>query len=451
VTRRVLLVSPHFPPDSTAGTHRARLLAPHLGEHGWEPTVLTVDARDYEGALDPALADSVPPDLRVVRTRAWPTRVTRTIGIGDLGLRAFHGLWRQASRLMASERFDALFITIYPVYPALLGPVLKKRFGVPFVLDYQDPWVGEWGRTVGADAHGHPDFKSRASRFAAVQLEPMALRAADGVTAVSRATYEQALERTPDAAPAVTAELPIGWDERDFAFLRTHRPTSALIPSGDGLVHIAYVGTLLPTGIETLRAFCAALALARERDRAAAMRLRVHFFGTSNLRSSSAPARVLPVARACGVADLVTERPERLDYFDALQTLVDASAVLLIGSNEPHYTPSKVFPAMLSGRPLLAIYHAESTATALLRRFGQPPAVRVVSYSTQHSAIACIDEIAAHLCEMVQHPAERAVSVNRGVLEPASARSLAGRFAEVLERASVAGSVAAASVKVATR
>src|SRR5258707_6050339 len=69
--RHVLMISPHFPPDSTAGTHRVRLLAPHLASHGWEPTVLTVDPRDYEGRLDPALAASVPSSLSVVRARAW--------------------------------------------------------------------------------------------------------------------------------------------------------------------------------------------------------------------------------------------------------------------------------------------------------------------------------------------------------------------------------------------
>ena len=79
--RRVLLVSPHFPPDSTAGTHRARLLAPRLSEHGWAATVLTVDSRDYEGALDPVLAESVPADLRVVRSRA-SLRVQRAIAQG---------------------------------------------------------------------------------------------------------------------------------------------------------------------------------------------------------------------------------------------------------------------------------------------------------------------------------------------------------------------------------
>jgi len=435
--RRVLVVSPHFPPDSSAGTHRARLLAPHLGEHGWEPTVLTVDPRDYEGALDPVLAESVPAALRVIRTRAWPARVTRPFGVGDLGLRAFEGLWREASHLLTRERFDALFITIYPAYPALLGPLLKRRFGVPFVLDYQDPWVGEWGHSVGGGSNGRPDVRSRASRFAGMRLEPFALRAADGVTAVSEATYRQALGRNNHARPAAVAELPIGWDDGDIAFLRARRQRlSPLIPGGDGLIHIVYAGTLLPTGLETLRAVCAALGRLRELDSALAGRVRLHFFGTSNQRSAGAASRAVPVAREFGVDDLVTEQPARLDYFDALQTLMDATAVLLMGSSEPHYTPSKVFPAMLSGRPLLAVYHAESTATDLLRRFGGPPAVRLITYDGDRPASTRVDEIATHLRALVRNPACDEASVDRHVLDAVSARALAGRLAGVFDRVS---------------
>ena len=68
--RRVLMMSPHFPPDPSAGTHRVRLLAPRLKAHGWDPVVLTVDPRDYEGRLDPELAALVPGDVEVVRCRA---------------------------------------------------------------------------------------------------------------------------------------------------------------------------------------------------------------------------------------------------------------------------------------------------------------------------------------------------------------------------------------------
>ena len=53
---RVLMVSPHFPPDTSAGAHRVRLLAPYLAAYGWEPTVMTVDPAAYDGRLDPDLA-----------------------------------------------------------------------------------------------------------------------------------------------------------------------------------------------------------------------------------------------------------------------------------------------------------------------------------------------------------------------------------------------------------
>jgi glycosyltransferase involved in cell wall biosynthesis len=426
--RQVLMIAPHFPPDSTAGTHRVRLLAPHLPASGWKPTVLTVDPRDYEGLLDPALGASVPAEVRVIRARAWPAAISRHLGVGDLGLRAFEGLWRTAARLLATERFDALFVTIYPTYPALLGPLLKRRFHVPFVLDYQDPWVGEWGRSVGP-ANGRPDFKSRASRAAAARLEPIALRAADAVTAVSRTTYEQALARTPAARPRTTEELPIGWDDRDLDFIDSGRAWF----TADGLVHLSYVGTLLPTGIETLRAVMAALARVRTGD-PAARRLRLHFFGTSNQRDLDAPARVMPIAAEYGVADVVTEHAPRLDYFDALRVLRDSSAVLLLGSGERHYTPSKVFPALAARRPVLAVLHAASSATGLLWHYGRVPAIRLVTYDGDQGPMARIDEIACHFRELLATPAYRPDCVDDEVLAEASAPVLARRLAGVFDR-----------------
>jgi glycosyltransferase involved in cell wall biosynthesis len=426
--RRVLMISPHFPPDSTAATHRVRLLAPHLADRGWQPTVLTVDPQDYEGRLDPALAGSVPPDLRVVRTRAWPVSASRRFGVGDLGLRALHGLWRGACDLLARERFDAVFITIYPTYPALLGPLFKRRFRVAFVLDYQDPWVGEWGRSAGPGAEGRPDLKSRASRLLASRLEPLALEAADAVTAVSSATYEQALERTPQAKPRACAELPIGWDRRDLQFV-SQAPASF---RDDGLVHLSYVGTLLPTGFDTLRAVFAAVAALRASSPAAG-RLRLHFFGTSNQRTSDAPARVLPVAAEYGLLDVVTECAPRLDYFDALRVLRDSTAVLLMGSRERHYTPSKVFPALVAERPVLAVLHASSNASDLLRQIGRPPTVRLITYDDT-TARAQIDAIAAELGALIANPQYAADAVNQQVLEPTSACALAGRLANVMEQ-----------------
>lgn len=424
------MISPHFPPDGSAGTHRVRLLAPHLASYGWIPTVLTVAEQDYEGRIDPELRALVPPSLEVVRTRAMPARVTRTLGIGDLGLRALPGLRRTAWSLHRARPFDALFITIYPTYPALLGPLFKRHFDVPFILDYQDPWVGAWGSDVGGGEGGAVDAKSRATRALAERLEPRVLQAADAVTAVSARTYEDAFART-GISSQVAAEIPIGWDAADLDAAAHRDSRTRLIPN-DGRINICYTGTLLPLGVAVLRAVLAGARAVIERDPQLSDRLRFYFFGTSN-QSTGTESRVVPHAEELGVAHLVHEHPARLDYLDALDALKQASALLLVGSSEPHYTPSKVFPALLAGRPMLAVYHRESTVVEMLQTAAPPPAANLITFDDNRRVESLAGCIAEALHALIRTAAS-GVSINRTALEPWSAHSLAGRLAGLCDR-----------------
>jgi glycosyl transferase family 4 len=433
--RRVLMVSPHFPPDTSAGAHRVRLLAPHLREYGWEPTVVSVDPRDYEGRLDAGLAELVPADLRVLRCRAWPPRWTRPLGLGDLGLRALTGLHRKCAGLLRRERFDALFITIYPSYPAVLGPVLKRRFRVPFVLDYQDPWVGSWGLSVGGGAGGRPDLKSRATRALAGFLEPRVARAADAITAVSRGTFEEVQARNPDLRDTPCTAIPLGGEHTDFLHLRKCPRPNPYFDPANGLVHVCYVGTLLPLGFETLRAVLRAAGLLRARRPDLYARLRLHFFGTSNQTAADAPQRVLPAARELGVADCVTEAAPRINYLDALTVQTQATAILLLGSSERHYTASKLYPALLAARPLLAIYHEASSVVEVLRRAAAPPTVRLVAYGDADRAEAHVEKIFEALAGLIERPIYDPDSICLEAVTEYSARHLAGSLASVLEGA----------------
>jgi glycosyltransferase involved in cell wall biosynthesis len=437
--RRVLLVSPHFPPDTTAATHRVRLLAPHLRRYGWEPTVVTIDPRDYEGRLDPDLAALVPPDLRVVRCRAFSARATRLVGIGDLGLRAFLGLYRTCRRLLQGERFDALFITLYPTYPALLGPLLKRRFAVPFVLDYQDPWVGAWGRTVGPGANGRPDLKSRATRAIAELLESVVVREAGGISAVSRRTFEDVLTRNPGAANRPCAEIPLGGDVADFDYLQTHPRRNPHFSASDGYLHVCYVGTLLPLGVETLRAVLQAVRCLQKARPSLYERLRLHFFGTSNQTVAAVP-RVLPIAQELGVAECVTEVATRIDYLDALTVLTQASLILLLGSSEAHYTASKLYPALLARRPLLAVYHEASSVVEILRRATQLPASQVVTFNDVEPPARCAATICAALVAAATAGREEPMAVDLDVIADCSARSQARKLAALFDQITQAGS-----------
>ena len=429
--RRVLMVTPHFPPDSSAASHRVRLLAPHLPAAGWRPTIVTLEPSGYEGRLDRELDALVPPALEIVRAPVWSPSATRWIGLGDLGLRAYTGLRRVCRELLARERFDALFITIYPTYPALLGPALKSEFGVPFVLDYQDPWVGAWGQSVGGGANGAPDLKSRASRALSTWLEPRAVAGADALVAVSQGTLDGVTGRMPFAARLPQAVVPLGFERDDFAAVM-RRNRAAHFEPADGLVHLCYVGTLLPTGIGTLRLLLRALDRARREDPAAA-RLRLHFFGTSN-QSASSSFRVLPVARECGVEDAVTETPGRLDYLDALSVLTQASAIVLLGSSEPHYTASKLYPALLARRPVLALFHEASSVVSILRSIGSEPTVRVVAYGSENALDSRVGEVACQLRALAARALYDPADVSLAQAEAFSARSLAQRLATVFDR-----------------
>jgi glycosyltransferase involved in cell wall biosynthesis len=433
--RRVLMVSPHFPPDSSAASHRVRLLAPHLAEAGWTPTVVTLERSAYEGRLDPDLEALVPPSVQVVRASAWSAATTRRIGFGDLGLRAFAGLRQTCRSLLARERFDALFITVYPVYPALLGARLKDEFRIPFVLDYQDPWVGAWGQSVGGGVDGRPDWKSRMSRRLGTWLEPKAVNAANALVAVSQGTIDGIVERIPAAAHVPHGVIPLGFEPDDFKALRLRSLTTPHFDRLDGLVHLCYVGTLLPAGVETLRLLMRAMARAR-RDDPAARRLRLHFFGTSN-QSESSVHRVMPIARECGVEDAVTEMPGRLDYLDALAVLTEASGILLLGSSERHYTASKLFPALLARRPIFALFHEASSVVSMLREAASEPTVRVLTYGDEaggDGAEERVTQAACHLRALAATVSYNAADVSLERLTGVTARRLAHDLAAVFDR-----------------
>jgi hypothetical protein len=425
------MISPHFPPDTSAASHRVRLLAPHLEANGWIPTVLTIWPDAYEGRLDPDLEALVPQSLVVERARAISPAETRRFGVGDLGIRALPGIYSKAVELMRRDRYSALFITVYPTYPALLGGRLKRQFTVPFVLDYQDPWVGAWGVSVGGGTNGTPDVRSRMSRRVATMLEPRAVRAADAITAVSRKTFDEVCERNPAVSGLPFRELPLGGEPADFDFLREHPRLNPWFDRTDGYFHLCYTGTILPLGIETLRAFLESVAAIRDSSPEEYNRLRIHFFGTSNQTVGNLDTRVMQHAAELGVADVVTERPGRIDYLDSLNVQVEASAVLLLGSSEQHYTASKIYPALLSERPILAVYHKASTVSAILNASGRAD-VHTVTYDDVRRAGDVVPEMSkALVATMHDHSSAHGGS---SLLEKYSAAGLAKSLAQLLDQ-----------------
>ena len=363
----MLVVSPRFAPTNAADMHRVRQSLPYLAEFGWEPTVLAVEPAECEMPTDPWLAETVPAGTRVVRTGAVPVRWTRRLGLGHFDLRALPLLARAGSRLLARERFDVVYLSTTAFATMALGPYWRARFGVPYVLDLQDPWRTDYYAAPGAPPPPGGRLKHAAAQAVARALEPATVRRAAHIVSVSPAYPDVLRARYPGLDPGRFTVLPFGAPEADFDVLRARPVRQTVFDPEDGHEHWVYVGRAGGDMALALRALFLALAEARRTDPERVGRLRLHFVGTDYAPEGRARETVAPVAAACGVGDLVRERPLRVPYAEALQCLLDADALVMPGSDDPGYTASKLYPVILANKPLLAVFHEQSTVLGVLR------------------------------------------------------------------------------------
>lgn len=423
MTRRLALVSGHFAPSNLVGAQRARLWSRYLPEFGWDPVIVTGDPAEYEERPDPDLARLVAPSLKVVHAKTLPTRPVRLVG--DIGIRSFWGCYRALASMAVAREIDFVMVTIPSNFLAPVGRLVHLRHGVPFGIDYQDPWVNRW------TGNEKPLSRAWTSNRLAEILEPWSVRDAALITAMAPGYVSGMLERNPKVATeSELAYMPMGTAPEDYALVRSLGRAPFLFDPADGRFHMIYAGALLPAGFVVLDRFLAGLRTLRELTPEVAAMLVVHFVGTGSSPDDPQGHRVLPRARAAGVEEMVDEHPHRIGYVDTLNHLMHSNAVLVLGSTEPHYTPSKVFQAMLSERPVFALLHRDSTAVAMIRS-AHVGEVLTLTEDELPSAVF----VATSLGDFIERPAYEAESVDRSVFEGYSARESTRLFAEALDRA----------------
>jgi hypothetical protein len=354
-SKKILIIYPHFPPSNLAGVHRARLFAMHLPAFGWEPVVLTVDEKYYEEALDWNLYKLLPADLRIEKVKAIPVVKPRLIG--DIGLRAFLNLRIKALELLRKEHFDFIYIPIPSFYIALLGPYLFRKTGVPYGIDYIDPWVHHFP--------GSDRFFSRhwwSTKFAS-WLEPHAVKNARLITGVAEGYYQGVIDRNPNLIEQCHfAAMPYGGEKQDHLALAGLNIQPYLFKKNNKK-QLIYAGAMLPKAYQPLESIFASIKRNPEDFRD----LELHFIGTGKTTHDPEGYNIKPLAEKYGLWNkIVFEYPKRIPYLDVLVHLDAADGVFILGSTEPHYTPSKSYQGVLSGKLILAVLHEQSTAVKIL-------------------------------------------------------------------------------------
>ena len=390
--------------------------------------MLAVEPDEVEAPQDPLLLNTVPDDVEVVRTGAIPRRWTRRIGLGSLVARSAVPIARAGARLLRDRPYDLVFFSTTALDLAALGPLWLKEFGVPYIVDLQDPWYSDYYRMTGVSPPGGK-MKFALSNLMSRWLEPYVLRRASHVVSVSPQYPLDLSNRYPWFDPKRATVLPFGAPRVDFDVLKQTRVCNPIFDPHDRWSHWVYVGRAGHDMEFSLSALFTALAEERLHNPERYQSLRLHFVGTSYADGDSGESTVFPIAHRCGVGDIVSEQPRRISYFEALQCLVDADALLVPGSDDPGYTASKLYPYILAGKPLLAVFHEASTVLDILRQTG---AGTVVSFGTEDGVGAVADRVQAAWFEPQAWSAPPAT--DWGAFEPYTAEEMTRRLTDVFDR-----------------
>ena len=348
--KTVLIIYPHWVPANLAGVQRPRLIGNYLTEFGWKPLLLTVDSKYYEEKLDPLLTKTVSDTIDVVYTKA--KKITKPRIIGDIGLRAFPFLRKEALSLCKERDIDFIWIPIPSFYTAILGRIIHEKTSIPYGIDYIDPWV--------RDITNQNSLRARLSQALARTLEPYAVKKAALITGVSKPYYQPVLDRNFEEEP-VNVAMPYGFDPKDHSI----DLDDLEMPWDDSpnCKPWVYAGAFLPNSHLFVDTFFKTIAILKNEGKWDAEN-KLYFLGTGPYPAK----RILAYAQDHGIENIVVEHRERFPFLHVLNFLSKAHRVMLFGSTEKHYTASKTFQCLLSKRPLLSMLHAESSAVDVLKK-----------------------------------------------------------------------------------
>jgi hypothetical protein len=420
--KKILIISPHYPPSNLAAVHRSRLFAQHLPYYGWQPVILTVDEKYYEERLDWNLHKLLPPTQHIEKVKAFP--VTKPRLIGDIGLRGFYQLRKKALQIIKAEGIDFVYIPIPSFYVSLLGRYLHKKTGVKFGIDYIDPWVHQFP--------GSDQLFSRHwwSTKLAKGLEKRALKNVSLITGVAEGYYKGVQERNPELYDTcIFGAMPYGGEAADHESLKSLDLKPYLFQKEKDKIKLIYAGAMLPKAYQPLEIIFDTV----KNNIADFGNVEFHFIGTGKSANDPEGFNIKSLAEKYDIWNsLVFEYPARIPYLDVLIHLEAADGVFILGSTEPHYTPSKVYQAVLSGKPIFSVLHKASTAVNVIE---ESKAGIVLAFNGEDD----IDLIRKNFIAYFKMYQEYAASfdpanVNRNAFEENSARNITRKLVELIDK-----------------
>lgn len=370
MNRRLLLVAYYFPPMGLSGVVRVSKFAKYLQSYGWDVTVLTVEKVGYFAHDDDLLKEVLDSGVEVVRTRTLDPlgivgRRRREVkrpgdrtgaflrGITHAFLQPDNKIgWKRyavaaGQSLLEERRYDAILASAPPFTSFLVARELSRLSGVPFVVDYRDPWLDNRNYFYATPFH---------RRYAA-GLEKEILKNAESVVVVNRRIKEGLLARWPFLTHETVQILPSGFDPTDMEKAEPERV------AGEKM-RFLFSG-IFPPKLKPAPFFN---ALAKVFERRPELRDQIELTFIGSFREA-----YRKMAQKAGVESSI-RTPGYVPHREVMDWLLSAD-VLWLMIDDPRLTPGKIYEYMGTRRPILALA-GEGVVRSLLDSYGASIYVR---------------------------------------------------------------------------
>jgi len=400
--RKVLIVAYYFPPHATVGSLRPLGFCRYLHKFGWLPHVVSTDMKSVYPPCpsEDSLCQSLPENVIVDRIPyfdpnqsllKYRERIRRLLGVvtprpgdqeekkhsgGSLPVSPcvppqsswmkikkfildwafdfpdqqhywFHSVKRKIARIPSKDYPDLVFATGGPWTGLLVGRALARRFRVPFVADFRDPWMSV-------------PSNRRSSQLLTRRLEKLEAAVCASAAAVVLNTEEMRqnfIDRYPDVAHKFVAIT------NGFNFGSETYQDAAQSESYTGLggtYELCHFGNVYG-GRNATSLFQAVMELHRE-SRLHPHQFRLRFIGSLEIEDI-ASQELIKYLEQEGFLRCEPPLPHRL----CLQEMAAAHTLLILQPHSAVRIPAKTYEYIASGRPIILIGE-EGAASHLIER-----------------------------------------------------------------------------------
>ncbi len=374
--KNLLIIAYYFPPSGGPGVQRVLKHVKYLREFGWKPHVLTVSNGEFP-ARDESLLKEIPDDVPVVRTRIYePYDVYRRLTgkkkdtaidvnvikkedqklgtkerIAEL-IRATFFIpdarigWlptaRKAVREMIDKyKIDAVYSSSPPYTCSLIARYAKRKFNLPWVAGFRDPWTGfistpkRWFLPASIDKY----------------LEKSVFTDCDYVECAWQGIIKDALSKYPELDETKFKHVPNGFDSADYPEVAIKRNEKFTL---------TYTGSMY--GRRNPSSLFAAIELLLDQGKIEADKIKLRFIG----RFGTEVQEMFETASFKNSIEIIGYIPHK----ESIKYLLLSDLLLLVvdESKESHeIVPGKVYEYIGTRKPVLAIAPKQSAVAELMR------------------------------------------------------------------------------------